>query len=96
MLLWETLNRHCVPLGPLLHKLRPPQTLCSQLVLQKHPETSRSASGLKNREKAEWALPWRGKKAKPRVAQGWLSMSERRGKMADRSSKSWKKDQASN
>lgn len=35
------------------------------------------------------------KKAKPRVAQGWLSMSDRSGKMADRS-KPWKENQASN
>lgn len=35
----------------------PPQTLYNQLVLQKHPETSKSAYGLKNQEKTEWALP---------------------------------------
>lgn len=72
------------------------QTLCGQLMLQKRPESSRSAYGPKNREKAEWALPWRPKKAKPRAAHGWLSMSERSGKMADRRSKPWKEDQGSN
>lgn len=74
----------------------PPQTLYNQLVLQKHPETSRSAYGLKNRKRQN-GLSHRGrKKAKARVAQGWLSMSDQRGKMADRRSKPWKEDQASN
>lgn len=35
----------------------PQQTLYNQLVLQKHPETSRSVHGLKSQEKAEQALP---------------------------------------
>lgn len=48
--------------------------------------TRKRQNGLSNRGR---------KKAKPRAAQGWLSMNDRSGKMADRS-KLWKEDQASN
>lgn len=51
--------------------------------------------GLKSQEKAEQALPQREKESKERVAQGWLSISDRSRKMADRS-KPWKENQASN
>lgn len=33
------------------------QTLCGWLALQKRPKNSRSARGLKNQEKTEWARP---------------------------------------
>ena len=92
-----------MPLVPLLQYLRtPPHTHTHTDTLR--PADAPEAPRIQREciwpqepgEKAEWALPWRPKKAKPRAAHGWLSMSERSGKMADRRSKPWKEDQGSN